>query len=120
MFGAAPGEEQRQGIMNQYMVTAAKAPTRVYWIFHTKAENPISVLIAALTKQKVSSEDLTKLIVPIADLNTLPTLAAYERVKDNTVLVWGTGHKEATLDSLLVKATMSCVLAFENVEPDRE
>lgn len=118
MFGAV--DEVREGIMHQHIVSKAIAYKRVYWIFHTRGEDAVSVLLTDLNKQivakSISHESVNKLITAITSTVAIKELQSYERIASTHVIAWGTGQPEAVLDDLVRAAKGSCVLGYEKTE----
>lgn len=114
MFGEQPGAEVREGKLNQHVVTKLVSPKRTYWVLHTKGEDPVSVLITALTKQKIESVDLLRMVSLIHSKVPL-NARVFNAVRETEVLTWGTSAP-SVLGTLADKAVDSCVLAYEKAD----
>lgn len=121
MFGSVPGDERRQGVMNQYVVSKLEADDVDYFVLHTRGENPRSILITTLTKHygeqkpKKSTDQIAelvhRLVSAVINERTYRDVSEYDRVKD--IEVYLTGQKaQATIESIVSKATNSCVIGI--------
>lgn len=126
MFGSEPGKERRQGVMNQHIVTRLDAQKVMYFVLHTRGEDPVSVFITALIAEakRVKKEPdetaqwIDTMVRPIVEQKQYTTKEQYDHVKDLHVVPWGHVNGDVTLESLVGKAKGSCVLAFVKVNDD--
>lgn len=125
MFGQQPGEERRQGVMNQSVVTKLDAGNVAYYVLHTRGENPVSILIQELEKEMkrklIARDEANKMIhariSEIATHHEYTTQEAFERVQETMVMPWGQ-LKEQTLESVTRTARGSCVLGVVKAASD--
>jgi hypothetical protein len=123
MFGNHPGVERRQGVLNQHIVTRLDSVRRIYWVMHTRGEDPVSILIAALqalvNAKKLKNEELLNLVSAIGTRQSFEERDAFDRVKREKVQGWTT-MTFTFLETLLNAATQSCVLGVVNMKVDDE
>lgn len=108
MFGEKSGEEQYQGVMNQYVVSKLSGAERNYWVFHKRGENAVSVLIQELTKLKLKDEHFVRIVRSVQTTHQL-TVIEWESIREQQadrdppedIFGWGTDkpvllHKEVS------------------------
>lgn len=123
MFGAKAGEERFQGKLNQFVVTRLSGKSRAYWIFHTRGEDPMSVLVSALKEQDLPEDDVLRLGSAVKERQTLNekdwNAVAQQQTDCNVVLQWGKGVDAPKVDlhkAVQTGAATSRVLGWESFE----
>jgi hypothetical protein len=113
MFGSKSGEERFKGALNQYVVTKLSGTRRSYYVFHTRGEDPTSILIAALVIIKTSADDQLDLVSSIKERRTF-TASAWNTVSCCEVLLWGHKDQKVFLHEEVTKGgAVSRVLGYE-------
>lgn len=126
MFGQVAGAERNLTPLNQHVVTRVDHVGRVFWVLHTRAEDPVSVLIMAFNKdvqeKRITADYVLELISHIRSYKTFHTKEEYASISDTKVCAWGKGYsfdengpttELAKLGKLVAACKGSCVVAWE-------
>lgn len=117
MYGAEPGKERNQGVMNQHVVTKLTRHGTKYsafWILHTRGENAVSILIATLRDMKAPPDvinDCVRTIVLEHQLTEREWNAIADQ--DGDVFEWGSETKLVKLHIAVAAAKTSSVVGYE-------
>jgi hypothetical protein len=123
MFGQEAGAEKRLGKLNQHVVTRVYGKAKVFWVFHTRGEDPVSVLIMSLNKdveaQRMKADEVFDIIARIDGYKTLLDKADFDRVSMADVTPWGKTTGQTKISALVNAAKDSCVLAWQEYDSEQ-